>query len=483
MCPLYSTIALTEALADGFYLRLDGANDPMQANLDMGGYQVVNLDKLLLSGTKEVKGQDAGTVYISPFSDISRAFEVRKSDGVTAMMSFDMVTDDVGFGVTLPQEPIHVYRNENNNQGIRMENAYVGNAAVARIFIKADSASMSYACYSSAFTSVGSKKADGGQLFTSNNASGGLSIVARAPGATLRLYAGGNSDADEHLTLSENDLALRSGFPFYFDGLTRTKSLKWNSTNGAFEFNDDVHINADNISLLLGAGLDMSVYYSGSVGYIDTSLVAASDLMINCGTDKTLEIVETVWEDLRVPLTSGRLGATNPPTLSQFMDDGAGSVGVYVYAFSYEAVESNEEQMWFVAQLPHAYKQGTNVLVHIHWSPAVSGAANEFVKWGLEYTWQNIDGTFGNTTIITSDASSASTATTSGDTTLTADKHYVTKIGTITGTGKNISSILVCRIFRNSSHGDDDLAQDAFGFEVDFHFEVNTMGSRQELVK
>jgi hypothetical protein len=227
----------------------------------------------------------------------------------------------------------------------------------------------------------------------------------------------------------------------------------------------------------------MEIYYTGSVGYIDTSPIAASDLQIACGTDKTIELVETVWEDLRVPLTSGKIGSSNPPSLSQYIDNGAASVGVFVYSFADEAVAGNERQMWFVAQLPHAYKQGTDILAHIHWGIKTAGAAGEFVKWGLEYTWANIDGTIGNTTIITSDASSAATATTSGDATLIINKHYMTRLGTITGTGKNVSSILLCRIFRNSSDGDDDLAQAAYGFEVDFHFEIDTIGSRQETVK
>ena len=206
------------------------------------------------------------------------------------------------------------------------------------------------------------------------------------------------------------------------------------------------------------------------------------DIEISTVANQTLVLVQSVWDDLRIPLDFGTFGASNPPGLSQFMDNGAGSVGVFAWAFG-DAVAGNEEQLWFVAQLPHTYKEGTDIKAHIHWSPAVSGGVDEYVKWGLEYTWQNVDGTFGNTTIITSDATSGATATTSGDTTLLADKHYVTALGTITGTSKTVSSMLVCRIFRNSSDASDDLAQDAFGLEVDFHHEIDTMGSRQEFIK
>lgn len=241
-----------------------------------------------------------------------------------------------------------------------------------------------------------------------------------------------------------------------------------------------IQISVDNQGLVLGGGQDVLFTYTGLVAKLTTDLVAASDFEIDCGTEKTLVLVEPVYDDLRVPLAAGGRGVGNPPSFSQWKDDGAGSVGVYAWHFGDVAVQANEEQLWFESQLPHKYKEGGDIEVHIHWTPAVGGALNEFVKWGLECTWANRNGTFGNTTIITSDASSGATATTSGDTTLVADKHYVTELGDLNGAGKTVSSILSCRIFRNSSHGDDDLAEDAVAFEVDFHFPIDTVGSRTE---
>lgn len=231
---------------------------------------------------------------------------------------------------------------------------------------------------------------------------------------------------------------------------------------------------------------DHLVGASGDPAYQDPDLLKVQN---GDGSDRFVvdksgfATVRPVWDDLRVPLVGVQAGGLKPPAWAQFMDDGAGSVGVYGWAFGDEAVEANEEQLFFAAQLPHTYKEGTDIRVHVHWSPAIGGAAGEFVKWGLEYTWVNINGTYGNTAIITSDASSADAATTSEDASMVADKHYVTKIGVISGAGQTISSMLVCRVFRNSSHADDDLAEDAFGLEIDFHHQVDTMGSRQELIK
>lgn len=236
-------------------------------------------------------------------------------------------------------------------------------------------------------------------------------------------------------------------------------------------------------ALYLGANLNVLLQYTGLVAYLDAGLIVPSDFIVDCGPAKTLVLQEPVWEDLRVPLTASRPGPLNPPTLAKFLDNGAGSVGIYTCSFSYEALANKEEQLWFNAQLPHKYKQGTDIEVHIHWSPAVTGGLNELVKWGLEYGWKNIDGIFETSTIIFSDASSASTATRSGDSTLIAKKHYVSDIDTIAGSSKQISSLIGCRIFRNSSDPDDTLAQSVFGLEVDFHFQIDTVGSRQEYIK
>jgi len=190
------------------------------------------------------------------------------------------------------------------------------------------------------------------------------------------------------------------------------------------------------------------------------------------------------WDDLRVPLSSIKTGGVKDPTFTNWKTDGAVSRGIYDWHFSHQAVAANEEEVFFDAQLPHGYEEGSDIYFHVHWTPAVSGAAGQFVKFGLEYVWVNKDGTFpANTTIIYSDASAAAAATTSGDGTLVHGKHYLTEFALIDGTGMMISSILSCRFFRNSSHANDTLIQNVILFEVDFHFLKDAIGSRERLEK
>ena len=183
------------------------------------------------------------------------------------------------------------------------------------------------------------------------------------------------------------------------------------------------------------------------------------------------------WDDLRTPVLSLSKGGVNDPDLVKVKDDGSGSTGVYAYAFD----KTTEEELFQVVQLPHAWSQGSDLEVHFHWTPVATAAgAGTDVCWGLEYTWANINGTFGSTALIYGDEQ------TNGATEkLTVGKHYLTELGTITGTGHTMSSMLMLRVFRDAAGagGTDDYDDDAVLLEFDFHYQIDALGSRQEYIK
>ena len=125
--------------------------------------------------------------------------------------------------------------------------------------------------------------------------------------------------------------------------------------------------------------------------------------------------------------------------------------------------------MFFSIQLPHSYKEGTDIYPHIHWSPTT--ASGGFVKWGLEYTWTNINDAFAETTVIVTDDTADGTAI----------KHQVVGYPTISGAGMKISSMLMCRLFRRAP--EDTYPHDAAFLEFDIHFEINSPGSREPFIK
>jgi hypothetical protein len=133
------------------------------------------------------------------------------------------------------------------------------------------------------------------------------------------------------------------------------------------------------------------------------------------------------------------------------------------------------EAMSFTVQLPHNWKEGSTIHPHIHWIPKTS-AATGTMKWNLEYTWADTDGTYSGLT--------TSSVTTNGP--FVMNQHIMTNLTSgnvgISGSGKTISSVLICRIYRNSSDEEDTYSGDAGGLSMDFRISLkNTFVENPEL--
>lgn len=184
--------------------------------------------------------------------------------------------------------------------------------------------------------------------------------------------------------------------------------------------------------------------------------------------DGTLEFNgnATVFDDIRTPLTAIRItgpGGTTPPDEVLYK-------GSVVLAFG--GAGTDDEKAFFVVQIPHSYKQGSNIVPHIHWTPEDNGAGN--VRWVLTYSWANIGSAF--------PVESTDTQVFACDT--VTDKHQIDGFTAISGTGKTISSMLLCSIQREDSDASDTYDnKDAYLLEIDFHFEKDMVGSRLILTK
>lgn len=174
------------------------------------------------------------------------------------------------------------------------------------------------------------------------------------------------------------------------------------------------------------------------------------------------------WDDLRITLDRGR----DATAISYF----SGSSGPEIWYFRNN---SQLEAMSFTVQLPHTWKEGSAIYPHLHWSPKASKSGN--VEWKLEYTWQNYD----PSTPQVFPAITTNTVVSTGP--FTANSHMITSLSSnnsgIDGTGKKISSILICRLTRNSSNAADTYADDAGLLFLDFHIMVDAFGSKAEYVK
>lgn len=179
----------------------------------------------------------------------------------------------------------------------------------------------------------------------------------------------------------------------------------------------------------------------------------------------TYYLKENVWDDLRFPASSVKGGGAFDTTPTAYKN------GI-VEAFS---TGPNNESVQFIAQLPHGYKQGSDLKFHLHWTIPTSGVGGgaENVKWDFTYSWANIGGSFPAATSVTVTVDVQD---------ITTDDHIYTAVIEISGVGKKISSILICSLTRDVGVAND-YADDAYFLEADFHYKINTVGSRLEREK
>lgn len=213
-----------------------------------------------------------------------------------------------------------------------------------------------------------------------------------------------------------------------------------------------------------GAGTGLTPPVDDLIGYwqfdeISGSTAADSTIGGNDGTIGGVENTDFQWID-------GHVGAAQ-----------LGSRGVLLKYFSPEVTN----ELFFDVQLPHAWDEGTDIEAHVHWVGAGTSLDGEAVTWGLEYTWSDINEIFGVTTVITGNELE------NEDTNIIADKHQITELGMIDATDKQLSSMLVCRVFRDANNkysvDDDDYTEFAGLLEIDFHYQIDAPGSDGEYTK
>lgn len=188
----------------------------------------------------------------------------------------------------------------------------------------------------------------------------------------------------------------------------------------------------------------------------------------------------TAWDDLRVEPTVRAAAGAGVPSFEKYFDDIAGtSKGVYLYSFTDEAVAGNEKEIFFTMQMPHSWKVGTDIIFHVHFVPSATVNSSDII-WGLEYTWKAIGEVFGDTVIVYS-----STTLMPDDANITVGKHYIAEFSDLTpgSTASGLSSILIGRLFRNSSAAGDTYTNKVGLLYMDAHFQVDSFGSFDEYVK
>lgn len=267
--------------------------------------------------------------------------------------------------------------------------------------------------------------------------------------------------------LSAKVNAQNTGITDKAAGITPTNVLQVHKNDNS---GTNIQVTNTGTGEAVGDGVQIGVDASQN-GFI-SNLESGKSIIIGGSTDNTTVASDgtisfsgaaTVWEDVRVSLQSR--GTSSAPIFSSFLGG--------LYAWSFE--DGTTDMLYFEVQMPHSWKEGTRIYPHVHWVGPASDASNTVV-WNLEYLWVNINSIYSTpTTNVSSNATAPGTAYT----------HVMTNIPVngIDGTGKTISSILVCRLSRNATGGGDTYNSNAFLLAFDIHYEINTVGSRDTSVK
>jgi hypothetical protein len=219
----------------------------------------------------------------------------------------------------------------------------------------------------------------------------------------------------------------------------------------------------DDGKAIFGTGDDADLLYDGTDLILTTDRVAASDFVVDCGTNKTIELSEVVYDDQQVSIGSVGFGASAPSWTAYKSGE--------VLAFA----NNQSNKITFNAQLSHRYKLGTNIDFHIHTIAPNNNSGD--VRWQLTYSWADIGSDFpAETTTLATQTIAANSQ----------DEHLYFEIDDAVSSASaeaGVSGVLICSLTRLGSDGADTYASSIYLAALDFHFQINTIGSRQELVK
>jgi hypothetical protein len=170
----------------------------------------------------------------------------------------------------------------------------------------------------------------------------------------------------------------------------------------------------------------------------------------------------TVFEDVNVAGESLGAVANAPDSISW------NTSAIKVRAFD---GNSTAEELHGALEIPHSYKEGSDIVLHNHWSPTTTDAGD--VEWCADYVILGATGSV-------SSVSPACEATAAGG---TAWAKRNTDIAVIGGENIHMGDQMIFRIFRTPSGTNDTYEHDAALLTVGIHYERDAMGSRSITTK
>jgi hypothetical protein len=204
----------------------------------------------------------------------------------------------------------------------------------------------------------------------------------------------------------------------------------------------------------------------------DESVSVSGDITVDSVVTGDFTLSNTSFEDLRFPLTGRNIDTASGRIDYNFYN---GSV-----VFADNARYNIAETVSFLIQLPHSWKEGTDLRPHIHWLQQSSNMPN----WLIAYKWY----AKAASTVISTDWT-GHTFSKYGDNAFTYSTgviHQLTGFSNIDATGKGFSDCLHICLWRDSGNdsgeftGADPSSLDEHVLEFDIHYEVDSFGTDEE---
>jgi hypothetical protein len=214
-----------------------------------------------------------------------------------------------------------------------------------------------------------------------------------------------------------------------------------------FKFSDDIFLNTGE-AVMFEATTTKLQY--GNTG----------DLDVYTPANKTLELQTSVYNDANVGGLVLRTGGTAPGVV-QWKDNDGDNTGIYTVGFD------DGDQGSGSIEVPHDYKEGTDLVFHIHYGINDAPTGTDQIRFDLIYNVQRDGTTFVDATTIDSADVAVDTQYKTGRIDFTA----------ITGTTFKIGDQFNFTIKRTTAVGDA-YAGDVLTQTLGFHYQTDTMGSR-----
>lgn len=203
-------------------------------------------------------------------------------------------------------------------------------------------------------------------------------------------------------------------------------------------------------------------YYDDDSNYLNKIDLTPQSIKSDVNFDGNILFNDTYWDDVSVSLSSSGKPGGKPPTFSETD---------YAWNFEDQALALNEQYLFGGFEMPHGWKIGTSISCHIHAHPLTTSVGD--YNFELSYSTININA------VETSPIATTLIQTTEG----ISGKVYLTQFPDINMVGKTLSNTTEFRLKRLSSSTSDTftggVAVDSFGC----HFEADSLGSKEKLVK